>query len=398
MEHDTAPALRPIRNPVADVRLPAPGRPLADPVADAPAGARGVTHWTRILHRDLFAAGDDDGRRPPSAEPHVDGDRCAAARTDVAARAFAARRRDGEFVVLRAADGYPLAGIRYEAAGRPRAHLVVAGAVGVPQRFYRRFAEFAAARGYTTLTFDYRGVGMSAPATLDGFRMDYFDWGRLDLAAAVTAMSQPPLPLFVVGHSFGGHAFGMLPNHARVAGYYTFGTGAGWHGWMPPLERLRVLAMWHILGPLLTRWKGYLSWSLLGLGEDLPLDFYRRWKHWCRYPNYFFGDPAMRYVAREFARVRAPLMAANSIDDRWAPPRSRDAFIEGYRNAARQTLDIDPARFGLRGIGHMGYFKPGARPLWESALAWFEACRERFAASANDGIGRPRLVAMEGLR
>jgi predicted alpha/beta hydrolase len=397
LDHDLAPTVHPIRAPVAGVRQPAPGRPLADPAADAPADARTITHWTRILHQDLFNAGADD-RRPATAEPHVDGDRRAEARPAAAAQAFAARRRDAEFVVLSAADGYPLGGMRYPAPGRARAHLIVAGAVGVPQRFYRRFAEFAAARGYTTLTFDYRGVGMSAPATLDGFRMDYFDWGRLDLAAAVTAMSQPPLPLFVVGHSFGGHAFGMLPNHARVAGYYTFGTGAGWHGWMPPLERLRVLAMWHVLGPLLTRWKGYLSWSLLGLGEDLPLDYYRRWKHWCRFPNYFFGDPAMRYVAREFARVRAPLMAANSIDDRWAPPRSRDAFIAGYRNAARQTLDIDPALVGLRGIGHMGYFKPGARPLWESALAWFEARRDRFAAAANDGIGRPRRIAVEGPR
>ena len=103
--------------------------------------------------------------------------------------------------------------------------------------------------------------------------MNYFDWGRLDLAAAVNAMSSAEMPLYIVGHSFGGHAFGMLPNHARVAGLYTFGTGAGWHGWMPPLERIKVLAMWHLLGPLLTRWKGYLSWSLLGLGEDLPIDY-----------------------------------------------------------------------------------------------------------------------------
>jgi predicted alpha/beta hydrolase len=213
--------------------------------------------------------------------------------------------------------------------------LVVAGAVGVPQRFYRRFAEYAASIGYSTPTFDYRGVGLSAPTTLEDFCMDYFDWGRLDLAAAVDAMSTPDVPLYIMGHSFGGHTFGLLPNHERVAAFYTFGTGAGWHGWMPPLERLKVLAMRHVLGPVLTRWKGYVPWSVLGMGEDLPLAFYERWKHWCRFPNYFFGDLSVD-PCYEFDRIRAPLMAANAIDDRWAPPRSRDAFIAGYRNAARK--------------------------------------------------------------
>jgi predicted alpha/beta hydrolase len=290
---------------------------------------------------------------------------------------------NAERISLSAADGYPIIGMRYATPGPARANLIVAGATGVAQRFYRRFAAFAAAAGYSTLTLDYRGIGLSAPATLRGFKMNYVDWGRLDLAAAVDAMSDLDVPLYMVAHSYGGHAFGFLPNHEKVAGFYTFGTGAGWHGWMPPLERIKVLAMWHVLGPLLTRWKGYLSWSLLGMGEDLPLNFYRQWKRWCRYPNYFFDDPSMRHLVSAFDRVRTPMMAANSIDDRWSPPRSRDAFMAGYRNAARQTLDIDPEHVGLGAIGHMGYFRADAAPLWESALRWLEA-----RPSSRSGCGR----------
>jgi predicted alpha/beta hydrolase len=90
----------------------------------------------------------------------------------------------------------------------------------------------------------------------------------------------------------------------------------------------------------------------------------------------------MQHLIRGFDRIRAPLMAANSIDDRWSPPRSRDAFMAGYRNAARQTLDIDPAHIGLRAIGHMGYFRVDAIPLWESALSWLDSRRE-----ARSGVG-----------
>ncbi|WP_426106706.1 alpha/beta fold hydrolase [Massilia sp. TSP1-1-2] len=283
-------------------------------------------------------------------------------------------------LTLTTADGYPIAATRYPAHGTARAHLVMAGATGVPQGFYRRFAEFASSQGYSVMTLDYRGIGRSRPASLKGFRMDYLDWGRQDLAAAVDAMSTPDLPLYVVGHSYGGHAFGLLPNHDKVAALYTFATGAGWHGWMPPLERLRVLLMWRVIGPLIVRLKGYLAWNWLGMGEDLPIDVYRQWKHWCTFPHYFFQDPKMAHLKAGFASVRSPIMACNALDDLWARPTSRDAFMAGYSNVAVQATDVDPASAGMGPIGHMGYFKQNCLPLWQGALDWFEQHRAASAA------------------
>ena len=280
-------------------------------------------------------------------------------------------QREPEALTLHAGDGTRIAALRYrahDAIGR----IVIAGATGVPQRFYRAFAEHAAERGYTTLTLDYRGIGLSKPQSLRGFRMDYLDWAHQDLSAAVAAMPDDGLPLYMVGHSFGGHAFGLLPNHQRIAAFYTFATGAGWHGWMPPGEQLRVRFLWHVLAPLLTRWHGFLSWSKLGMGEDLPYGVYRDWKRWCSYPRYFFDDPLVAAdMSRRFDQVRTPIIAANAVDDLWASPASRDAFMAGYRNAPVQRVDLDPLQHGLKAIGHMGYFRREARPLWDEVLAWF---------------------------
>ncbi len=274
-------------------------------------------------------------------------------------------------LTLTSIDGTELTALRYEAA-TPRGRIIVAGATGVPQVFYRAFAEYAASQGYSTLTVDYRGIGLSRPKSLRGFRMRYLDWAHQDLAAAVDAIPDDGLPLHMVGHSFGGHAFGLLPNVARIARFYTFATGAGWHGWMPRAEQVRVQLMWRVIGPLLTRWHGFLAWSRLGMGEDLPVDVYRDWKHWCRYPRYFFDDPAMaEQVTRRFDRVRTPIIAANAIDDLWAPPASRDAFMAGYRNAQLRQVDLDPGKLGIGPIGHMGYFRRKAQPLWGEVLAWF---------------------------
>ncbi len=273
--------------------------------------------------------------------------------------------------ILTAADGYALGATLFP-ADNPLGQILVGSATGVPRGFYRRFAEYAAARGYTTLTLDYRGVGESRPATLKGFGMDYLDWARLDLAAALEHLHQPELPTFMVGHSFGGHAFGLLPNHQHVSGLYTFGTGAGWHGWMPLAERFKVLTMWRVVAPLLTRSKGYLAWSKLGMGEDLPLGVYRQWKRWCRYPRYFFEDPSMPGLEEQFAQITTPIIALNATDDLWASPASRDAFMSAYRQADYQGLTLIPAEAGLPPIGHMGYFRPSAQPLWQDALNWFD--------------------------
>lgn len=271
---------------------------------------------------------------------------------------------------LAAADGYLLGACRYPAQGSLRGRLVIAGATAVPQGFYQRFARFAAALGFDTLTFDYRGIGRSCPPSLKGFRMNLLDWARLDLAAAVDTMADESVPLYVVGHSYGGHAFGLLPNHHKVAGFYVFGTGAGWHGYMPLGERLRVLAMWNLVLPLLTWWKGYCPWKMLRMGEDLPEDAYRQWRHWCRFPRYFFDDPAMRGIEQEYAAVRTPIVAANALDDLWASPQSRDAFVQAYRNTSLQREDLDPGQAGGK-VGHMGYFRLSAEPYWKDALDWF---------------------------
>lgn len=279
-------------------------------------------------------------------------------------------KQKNDKITLTAGDGYKLSATRFNAVTDEKARIVVAGATGVHQKYYSRFAEYARKRGFSTLTFDYRGIGESRPETLKGFNASYLDWAQLDLAAAVDEMKHESLPLFIAGHSFGGHAFGLLPNHHHVKKFYVFATGSGWAGWMPRFERVRVLILWHLILPIIVKIKGFMAWSWLGMGEDLPLNVYRQWKYWCRYPHYFFDDPAMKETVACYQNIRTPIKAANSLDDVWATPESRDAFISGYSNAPIETWDID-LMDQLGHIGHMGYFKPFATPLWDDMLQWF---------------------------
>ena len=171
-----------------------------------------------------------------------------------------------ETLTLQKENGCPITAMRYAATGTVLGLLVVAGATSLPEMFYREFAVFAASRGYISLTLDYRRIGLSKPVTLRGFRMHYLDGVRQDLNAAAEAMATDATPLFMIGHSFSGHAFGLMPNHRKVARFCTFATDSSWHGWMPALGQFKVQIMWRVLGPLMTRWKGYLPRSKLGMG------------------------------------------------------------------------------------------------------------------------------------
>lgn len=294
-------------------------------------------------------------------------------------------------MTITAADGFPLGGMRYLPTGPVRGRFVLGGATGVGQRYYRRFALYAAAKGFATLTFDYRGIGASRRSSLKGFEATYLDWGRLDLGAAVESMRSAHTALFLIGHSFGGQAVGLLPNHDALAGAYCFGVGAGWSGWMPKSEAWKVWLQWNVVLPSLVALKGYMPWSLLGMGEDLPFGVYRQWRRWCGYPHYFFDDPAMTHISDVYARVCLPLVAANAVDDPWASPKSRDAFVRAFTGADVSRLDLQPWEPG-KGIGHMGYFRADAIPLWDKLLQWVE---QQLADRAETGTqGFPALAGI----
>jgi predicted alpha/beta hydrolase len=287
-------------------------------------------------------------------------------------------------IQLQTRDGLKLTATHYspdrDATEKPQ-FIVIGGATAVPRGFYRRFGDYAASRGLHVIAADYRGIGDSksmcpkdaqGKPTLKGYEMVYADWSRYDLAAAVDYAARRG-DVYLVGHSLGGHALGQLPNHDVVKAAYFCGSGAGWAGWMPRGERIKVWVMWNLIGPVATSILGYQPMSKMGIGEDLPMGAYRDWRRWCNFPHYFFDDPAQdaREIARQFAQISCPIAACVSTDDLWAPPASRDAFFKGYTSSGAVPIDISPAQLGVKAIGHMGYFRAQVgETLWPQILDW----------------------------
>lgn len=267
-----------------------------------------------------------------------------------------------ESLRLVARDGYALTSRIHGAQGPV---VVVAGATGVPQRFYRAFGSGLADAGFTALTFDYRGIGESRPASLKGFVARGLDWAELDLNAAVDwALTRGPT--LVVGHSYGGQAYGLVSRVNETLGLFAVGTGAGWTGYMPPLEQVKVGLFWNVLGPVSTSLKGYLPKAAWG-GEDLPLGVYRDWRTWCSSPTYWFADPSLG-LAERVAKVTRPITALNTPDDAWASPRAAEVFFSHFSGAPTTLLAPTSASLGHHQVRHLDYLRPGRESVWKNII------------------------------
>ncbi len=274
-------------------------------------------------------------------------------------------------ISLTAHDGFPLAAYRHEPQEQARAHVVIASAMAVPQKFYADFAGYLAAQGFRVWTFDYRDMAESSGASMRHSKADISTWLASDYDAVIQQAGDADrsLPLFVVGHSLGGQIAPLLPSVQRIAGLVNIavGSGAVRHN-QPRLQRSSRL-LWHFLAPLLCPLFGYFPGRRIGIIGDLPAGVMMQWRHWCLTPDYLLtGEPAARGA---YARAVYPVLGLTFGDDELLQASGSRMLHEAYTNAAVDYREIEPEQFGLQRIGHFGFFKSGQEKfLWPLVRDW----------------------------
>jgi predicted alpha/beta hydrolase len=274
--------------------------------------------------------------------------------------------RPAEFA---ARDGFKLGGILYRPAQPNGRAVLVNAAVGVRQQYYAAFAAYLEWRGFTVLTYDYRGIAASRHGPLRALPARIRDWAQLDAAAALDELARaaPDARLLVVGHSFGGNGLGLVPGAGRLAGALFVGVQSGyWRHW----RGLRRAGMWlltHALLPGVSSSLGYVPAAVFGQGEDLPAGVAAEWAEWCRNPRYAIGAMG----AQGYAGFKAPIRSYWIADDGYAPRAATEAILREYSSAPSEIVTVDPADHGGAKIGHFGFFRERFREsLWRDAADW----------------------------
>lgn len=272
-------------------------------------------------------------------------------------------------LTLPAIDGVPLAATHVAPAGPARGAVLIAPAMGVPQRFYRAFAGWLGARGFHALTFDYRGTGGSRQGPLRAVDADLVTWARRDATAALRHLQDlaPGQPLAWIGHSLGGQLVPFVPDHRELARIVTVAAGSGYWRDNSPALRRKVWLLWYVAAPLLTPLVGYFPGRALGMVGDLPRGVIRQWRRWCLDPGYAIGAEGGA-VAELFDRVTTPITAVSFTDDEMMSARSIEVLHAGFRRAPVTHVRLAPAEVGRDRLGHFGWFRDEHAPLWDRVI------------------------------
>jgi predicted alpha/beta hydrolase len=286
-------------------------------------------------------------------------------------------------VQVRALDGYELGAYFYPAPPSvlvPQRAAVVHCGAAIPAARYRRFAAFMAACGIPTLVYDYRGIGLSRPKALRGFRAAIEDWAEYDCGGALawTRERFPDAELLGIAHSIGALLVGGAPNSREHDRLVFVGGHTGYFGDYHPRYRWPMTAVWHALMPAITLVLGYFPASRLGLGEDIPARIALQWAS-RRSP-----ELRPRGIGPGYARVQAlldrcaelqrPALIVSISDDAFATEGGVKRLLSYYpRLFPLERIMYTPADAGTRRIGHFGLFgRRAGAALWPRLLAQLE--------------------------
>ncbi|HEY1076090.1 MAG TPA: alpha/beta fold hydrolase [Fontimonas sp.] len=278
-----------------------------------------------------------------------------------------------EEIELHCEDGVTLPATIWRAApaNTPRRVVVIAPALGVPRKFYRKFADALAQAGYGVLVFDYRGID-GAGAQVAPRDLQLAHWGQRDLQAALhyarTQLQADKLAL--VGHSIGGQLPGLASDAQYIDALVMVAASLP-HGSRYGLrDRLQIELLWRVFVPLLGRGERFPARRIGFASIDLPGRIVREWAAWGSRKDYLF-DPRFGLDTRAYARFKIPLLAYSFEDDGYASKTAVEALNARY--SAAQLTHRHLARVPGKTFGHFGYFRESQRDsLWRETLDWLD--------------------------
>lgn len=263
-----------------------------------------------------------------------------------------------------AADGFLLGGFTWRHAARDtqRPVVIINAATSVRCRHYSRFADYLFANDFDVITYDYRGIGESRPASLKGLKASWSDWGALDFEAMLKRAQRefPNQPIDVVGHSFGGCAAGLGASGRLIRRLVTVGAQFAYWRDYAPAHRWRMLGKWHVVMPLITMIYGYFPGKRLGWLEDTPAGVVR---DWCTPTARYERRPSGQDLhVRNFAAVTAKALAISVSDDPMARSRPSNACSATSPTPATPTCALRPKTSAKKKLGISPFFAAHTKP------------------------------------
>ncbi len=250
--------------------------------------------------------------------------------------------------------------------------LLIWPAMGTRARNYKLLAEALRAQGCVAAVAELRGHGTSSQRAGHGCDFGYREMLHEDWETAVQALVQvyPDRPLFLVGHSLGGHISLLYAacHPQRIAGVVLLASASVYcrcYGARALPFRGLLTLIWPLVKTL-----GYFPGKYLGFagreGAQVMLDWATQGK-----TGKFRFRGEHQDMESMLAKLRKPVLAIEFVDDQLAPPAAVTHLLKKLDQAeiSRYSFDLEDSR---RGREHFDWFL-SPKPLVEYVTSWLMA-------------------------
>ena len=243
--------------------------------------------------------------------------------------------------------------------------LLVNSATGVRQQIYFSFAESAKRRGFTVITYDYEGIGLSKPVNLKNSKASMRSWGNTDFALMTEFITQnfPHQEKFCLGHSVGALILGMNPNSEIFKQFIFVATQNAYVGNLKPKTKAEAFLGFGIAQPLSSWLLGYFPGNWFGLGESLPKNCAYDWRTLILNRK---STSRLLEKTDDFSKqLLQKTLVVYAEDDAWLTEKGVKSLLEDtYFNLKPEYRLIKTSESENGEIGHINFFRSYNEKLW----------------------------------
>ena len=272
-------------------------------------------------------------------------------------------------IVILTEDQYPLAAHIFEPEYSNKKILLINSATGVKQQIYFSFAKHFADKGFTVITYDYRGVGLSKPPKMKGFLASMRSWGTLDYKSLTQYIQKnyPDYKTYCLGHSVGALILGMNKDSECFDKFVFVGTQNAYVGNLALRTKLEAYIGFGIAQPLSTKVLGYFPANWFGLGESLPSGCAFDWR------SLILNKKSINLLlqkSQNFSHLlHQRVFVLRAEDDNWVTEKGVLSLLnDTYPNLQPTYRLVKTSESDKNEIGHVNFFRSYNKNLWDIIL------------------------------
>ena len=252
--------------------------------------------------------------------------------------------------------------------------ILINSATGVKQQVYFKIAKYLSENGFTVLTYDYSGIGLSKSKDLTNCKSSMRSWGVSDYKTLTDYLkiNFPNYKKYLIGHSVGALILGMNEDSKLFKSFIFISTQKAFVGHLKLKIKVLGYLGFGIVQPIMTKIFGYFPAHRFGLGESLPKNAANDWRTLIL--NKKSTNALLEKIDYNYSsELTQDVLVLRAEDDSWLTKTGvQNLLTETFPNLKPTYKILKIIESPKKEIGHINFFRSFNKPLWKIFLAEFE--------------------------